>query len=69
MTPYNNLYVRLSGLQLNKQKSGIKNYTEVTISLPSNVVGDSNDETNSPHKLLSTNTQVSRISKAFANAS
>ena len=33
------------------------------------VVGNSNDETNFPHKLLLTNTQVSRICKAFLNGS
>ena len=31
----------------------------------SNVIGDSNDETNFRHKLLLTNTQVSRLCKAF----
>ena len=35
----------------------------------SNVAGDSNDENNFPHKLLLTNTQVSKICKAFANGS
>ena len=35
--------------------------------LSSNVVGDSNDENNFPHKLLLTNTQVLRLRKAFAN--
>ena len=34
-----------------------------------NVVGDSNDENNFPHKLLLPNTQVSRICKAFENGS
>ena len=37
-------------------KSAIKNGTEVTLNLSSNVVGDSNDENNFPHKLLLTNT-------------
>ena len=32
------------------------------------MVGDSNDGTNIPHKLL-TDTQVSRLRKAFANGS
>ena len=32
-------------------------------------MGDSNDENNFSHKLLSTNTQVSRLRKAFANNS
>ena len=35
--------------------------------LSSNVVGDSNGGNNFPHKLLLTNTQVSRFRKAFAN--
>ena len=35
--------------------------------ISSNVVGDSNDENNFPHKLLLTNTQVSNFPKAFAN--
>ena len=35
--------------------------------LSSNVVGDSNDEKNFLHKLLLTNTQVSKLCKAFAN--
>ena len=33
------------------------------------MIGNSNDETNFPHKLLFTNTQVSRLCKAFANNS
>ena len=37
---------------------GIKNGTEVTLNLSSNLIGNSNDETNFPHKLLLTNTQV-----------
>ena len=69
MTQYNSLNVRLSNLRLTKQKSGIKNGTEVTLKISSNVVGDSNDENNLPHKLLLTNTQVSKIRKAFANGS
>ena len=56
-------------IQFKKLKSGIKNGTQVTLKLSSNVGGDSNDETNFPHKLLLTNTQVLRIRKAFANNS
>ena len=37
--------------------------------LPSNAVGDSNDKNNFPLKLLLTNTQVSKLPKAFANNS
>ena len=39
------------------------------LNLSSNVAGDSNDENNFPHKLLLTNTQISKIRKAFANGS
>ena len=53
-------------MQLNKLKSGIKYGTEVTLKLSSNVVGDSNDENNFQHKLFLTNTQVSKLCKAFA---
>ena len=52
MTQYETLNVELSNSQFNKLKSGIKNGTEVTLKLSSNAVGDSNDETNFPHKLL-----------------
>ena len=33
------------------------------------MIGKSNDEHNFPHKLLLTNTQISRLRKAFANGS
>ena len=69
MTQYNMLNVKLSNSQLNKLKSAIKNGTEVTLNLSSNVVGDSADENNFPHKLLLTNTQVAKICKAFGNGS
>ena len=67
MTQYNTLNVKLSNSQLNKLKSGIKNGAEGTLKISSNVVGDSNDENDFPHKLLLTNTQVSKLHKAFAN--
>ena len=69
MTQYNTLNEKLSNLQLNKLNSGIKNNTKVTLKISSNVVGDSNDENNFPHKLLLTKTQNSKLSKAFANGS
>ena len=47
----------------------MKNGTEVTLKLSSNVVGDSNDENSFLHKLLLTNMQVSKIHTAFANGS
>ena len=49
MTQYNTLNVKLSKSQLNKLKSGIKNGTEVTLKISSNVVGDSNYENDFPH--------------------
>ena len=48
-------------------KSAIKNRTKVTLNLSSNVIWDSKDENNFQHKLLSTNTQVLKLQKAFAN--
>ena len=67
MTQYNSLNVKLSNSQLNKLKSAIKNETDVALRLSSNMVGNSDDETNFPHKLLLTNRQVSNLRKAFAN--
>ena len=61
MTRYNTLNVKLSNTQLNKLKSGIKNGTKVTLNLSSDLIGNSNDGTNFPHKLLLTNTQFSKI--------
>ena len=66
MTQYNTSNVKLSNLQLNELKLG-KNGTEVTLKTSSNVLADSNDENNFPHKLLLTNTQVSKLFKAFEN--
>ena len=69
MTQYDTLNIKLFNSQMNKLKSGIKNVNEVPLKISSNVVGDSNNENNFPHKLLLTNTQVSRLCKAFANDS
>ena len=41
----------MSNSQLNKFKSAIKNGTEVTLNISSNLIGNCNDETNLPHKL------------------
>ena len=65
----NTLNVKLSNSQLDKLKSGIKNDSEVTLNLSSNVIGYSNDETSFPHKILLTNATVLRICKDFANGS
>ena len=69
MTQYNTLNVKLSNSQLNKLKSIIKNGTELTLNLSSNLIGSFNDETNFPHKLLLTDTQVSKIRNAFGKSS
>ena len=66
MTHYNSLNVKLPNLQLNKLKSAIKNETDVVLRLSLNMIGNSDDNTNFPHKLLLTNRQVSSIRKAFA---
>ena len=58
MTQYNNLNVKLSNSQFNKLKLRIKNGTGATLNLSSNMIGNSNDETNFPHKLLLTNREV-----------
>ena len=63
---YNSLNVKLSNSQLNKLKSAIKNETHVALRLSSNIIGNSDDETNFPHKLLLTNRQVANLRKAFA---
>ena len=66
MTQYNSLNVKLSNSQLNKLKSSIKNVTDVVLRISSNMVRNSNDNTNFPHELLLTNRQVANICKAFA---
>ena len=69
MTHYNSLNIKLSILQLNKLKSPIKNETEVVLRLSLNMIGNFDDETNFPDKLLLTNRQVAGLRKAFANNS
>ena len=59
----------LSNSLLNKLMFAIKNKTEIVLRLSSNMIGNSNDETNIPHELLLTNRQVANFRKAFANNS
>ena len=66
MTQYNSLNVKLSNSQLNKLKSSIKNETDLVLRISSNMVGNTNDNTNFPNDLLLTNRQVANIHKAFA---
>ena len=67
MTQYSGLNVKLSNSQLSKLKSAIKNENDVVLRISSNMVGNSNDNTNFPHELLLTNRQAKNIRKAFAN--
>ena len=72
MTQYNSLNIKLSTSQLNKLKSAIKNETDVTLRLSSNMTGNSmelhsDDDANFLPKLLLTNRQVANLRKAFAN--
>ena len=67
MTRCNTLNSNLSNSQFNKFKTEMKNAIQVTLKLLSNLVGDSNNETDFSHKLLLTDTQVSRICKVLAN--
>ena len=69
MTQYNSLNVKLSNSQLNKLKSSVKNETDAVLRISSNMVSNSNDNTNFPHELLLTNRQVANIRKTFANHS
>ena len=64
MAQYNTLNVKLANSQLNKRKFGKK--IKVTLKISSDVVGNSNDENNFPHKFLLRKTQVSRLCKVFA---
>ena len=69
MAQYNSLNVKLSNSQLNKLKSAIKNESEVVLRLSSNMIGNSDDETNFPHKLLLTNREFANLRKVFVNNS
>ena len=62
----NSLNVKQSNSQLNKLKSATKNETDVILRLSSNMIGNSDDETNFPHKLLLTNRQVPNLRQAFS---
>ena len=69
MTRYNSLNEKLLNSQFNSLKFVIKNETEADLRLSSNVIGNADDETNFPHKLLLTDRQVAKLHKAFANGS
>ena len=69
MIQYNSLNVKLSNSQLNKLKSAIKNQKEVVLRISSNMIGNSDDETNFPHKSLLTSRKVANLRKSFSNNS
>ena len=69
MAQYNSLNAMLSNSQLNKLKSAIKNKAEVVLRLSSNMISNSDDDTNFPRKLLLTDRQVANLRKVFANNS
>ena len=69
MTQYNSSNAKLSNSQPNKLKSAVRNKTEAILRLSSNMIGNSDDETNFPHKLLLTKRQVANLRKAFENNS
>ena len=48
-------------------KYAIEDRTEVVLRLSSNMISNSDDKINFPHKLLPTNRQVANVRKAFAN--
>ena len=47
----------------------MKNGTEVNLNLRSNLIKSFNYEINFPHKLFLTDTEVSKVHKAFENGS
>ena len=67
MAQCNSVNEKLSNSQLNKLKSTTKNETGITLRLSSNMIGNSNDVTNFPHKLLLSNRPVTNFCKEFAN--
>ena len=64
MNQYNSLNVTF-----NRLKSVIKNETGAALILSSNMIGNPNDETKFPHKLILTNRQVINLCRNVANKS
>ena len=54
-------------LQLNELMPAIKTEIDVVLRRSSNMIGNSDDETNFPHKLSPINRHVANLCKAFAN--
>ena len=69
MDQYNSLNLKLSNSQLDNINSVIKNKTKLVLRLSSDMIDDSDDNFNFPHKLLLTNRQVENLRKVFTNYS
>ena len=70
MTQYSTLNVNFGNWQVKKLKYEIKMVRNFQSSnLSSNLIGNSNDDINFPHKLLLIDTQFSKVRKAFATDS
>ena len=67
MNQHNTLNIKLSNSQLNMLNSWINNGTEVTLKFSKLLIRNYNHEINFPHKILLTDTQVSKLCKAFSN--
>ena len=67
MTQYTSLNEKWANFELNKLKSAIKIDTEVTLNFSSNMISDSNDDTNFSHRLLLSDRQLSKFCKVLAN--
>ena len=67
MTQYYSLNVNSLNTQLNELKSAIKHETDAVLRLSSNIIGNSDNDTSFPSKLLLTNRQIANLPKAFAN--
>ena len=65
MTQCNMVNANSSNSQLNKLKLAAKSYTEITLRISPNMIGNSNDETKFWHKLLLTEKQVVRLRNGF----
>ena len=65
MAQYVSVNVIWSKSQFNKLKLRTKTGTEVSVNLLSKEIGNPNDGTNFPHKLILTDAQVWRLEKGF----
>ena len=69
MAQYNSLNLKLSNSKIDNLNSVIKNKTKIVLRLSSDIIENSDDNFNFPHKLLLTNRQVENLRKVFTNYS